>query len=867
MKFLKLITNIFIVIFLLSANSFSQLKMDENLYNEIQQKLIFKYGDSVKLKWIYQIDSLELYDGYYPLPYQLSNSYGTLTHTTIFTAIKETEFSCKGLVGIYKNGSIIWDSDTTMNCTGDLDNYTGLVIFSVSDINRDGKVDVVLSSISFGPTHYSTVQRLYAYSWDGSNGWLITDTDSEGKSTLESFLGTGDFDFVDVDGDGIYEITADWYIDLDKYHTKLQVFTYYWNGFKYAFDPNKPQPQLYDFLVQNNIDVSLKASVEKVDSLYKYNYVLHNLPNSKQEIKYFYLQFRSDSIYSSSQPKNWLFVGSSGLFLFACLESPSLFYDSVNFIKKGELKKFNFTAKGLPSIIQYFIQAYNNEPTVDDTIDGRTVTFDDLNNNIFINSNSGFTLGPSNIFDSLGNIERVDSILSYTNQSFALGWIKNQTTADKYDSLFNLAKTQLQQNNNAGAKATLQTVLQQVDIDSTNNLTSEAYALIRYNTEYLIKKIPQSSPDLLVKLVSSQGFQVPASNVQYYEGSWKDAVNNGDGTFTVITSRPTVSIRVFYEYASQQVDNVPAHNNTYTFQTVSASVQLRNSQGLPIDTGTVQYYAGAWRSFGTTTNGVATKELLPLNYSFRMTYAYASIDKQQNLSVDPVVVFQTVNAQVQLKNSLGNLIDQGTVQYYVGAWRSFGTTTNGVATKELLPINYSFRMTYAYASIDKQQNLSVDPVVVFQTVNAQVQLKNSLGNLIDQGTVQYYAGAWRSFGTTVNGVATKELLPINYSFRMTYEYVSKDKQQNLSTNPVVEFTTVLCTVKVSNSINQPISNSNVKYYAGGWRDFGVTNTEGITTKELLPQNISFRASYGNVSQDKQQDIGVNSLVEILLNLP
>ena len=280
----------------------------------------------------------------------------------------------------------------------------------------------------------------------------------------------------------------------------------------------------------------------------------------------------------------------------------------------------------------------------------------------------------------------------------------------------------------------------------------------------------------------------------YYEGSWKDAVNNGDGTFTVITTKPNVSVRVFYEGANQTVNNVPAQNNTYTFT--------------------------------------------------------------------------TVNAAVQLKNSLGNLIDAGTVQYYAGAWRSFGTTSNGVVYKELLPINYSFRMTYEYGSIDKQQDISTNPIVVFQTVNAAVQLKNSLGNLIDQGTVQYYAGAWRSFGTTSNGVAYKELPPINYSFRMTYEYVSKDKQQNLSTNPVVDFSTVLCSVKVSKTNNnEPINNAAVKYYAGAWRNLGTTNANGITTKELLPANLSFRATLGNVSQDKQQDISVNSLVEILLNVP
>ena len=376
-----------------------------------------------------------------------------------------------------------------------------------------------------------------------------------------------------------------------------------------------------------------------------------------------------------------------------------------------------------------------------------------------------------------------------------------------------------------------------------------------------------SSLNLIVNLKSSQGALLTTGSLQYYEGSWKDAVNNGDGTFTVTTNLNTVSLRMAFEYGSQTVANINAHNNIYTFQTVNAAVQLKNSLGNLIDAGTVQYYSGAWRNFGTTTNGVANKELLPINYSFRMAYEFASLDKQQNISNDPTVVFQTVNASVQLKNSLGNLIDAGTVQYYSGAWRNFGATTNGVATKELLPINYSFRMVYEFASIDKQQNLLNNPTVVFQTVNAAVQLKNSSGNLIDAGTVQYYSGAWRNFGTTTNGVANKELLPINYSFRMAYEYVSNDKQQNLSTNPVVNFTTVLCSVKVSNTTNQPLSNANVKYYSGAWRDFGITNADGVTTKELLPANLSFRASVGNVSMDKQQDITANNLVEINLNTP
>ena len=95
----------------------------------------------------------------------------------------------------------------------------------------------------------------------------------------------------------------------------------------------------------------------------------------------------------------------------------------------------------------------------------------------------------------------------------------------------------------------------------------------------------------------------------------------------------------------------------------------------------MHYYSGGWRDLGVTSGGVAIKELLPKNYSFRMSYAFASNDKQQDISIDSRVVFQTVPARVVLQNSSGELIDEGTVQYYSGGWREFGVTSGGVILK------------------------------------------------------------------------------------------------------------------------------------------------------------------------------------------
>ena len=76
-----------------------------------------------------------------------------------------------------------------------------------------------------------------------------------------------------------------------------------------------------------------------------------------------------------------------------------------------------------------------------------------------------------------------------------------------------------------------------------------------------------------------------------------------------------------------------------------------------------------------------------------------------------------------------------------------------------MPLKYSFRLTYNGATVSKAQNVDSSSNVVFQTENVLVQLNDSRGNPLDTGAVQYYAGVWRAFGTTVNGAAAKEVAP------------------------------------------------------------------------------------------------------------
>jgi len=685
--------------------------LPQTIYETLNSNIKSVYGSSFEVSSYLKIDSVFI-NSNYNLNGLIKDPYGTLDNSIVFTAIDNSNgtVNCNSLVGVYKNGNIFWASAKVINS----EDIVATRIFATIDINRDGNVDILTNwtkNGKFAPMY------CWILSWNGTSGYFINDIDQLCESVVYTIY-SADFKLADIEGNGIWEIEGyemeegePEIINGEENPTYLfSPMIFKWDGEKYFMLEEQQTPPPNFVYPRNNLNLSTKVIVDTFENTFHYQYFVKNLINSLQDINEFVLDLAIDSINSTSFPLGWTFKQ----------ENPYPFWRCDNltnhFIKPGESRNFILACNKFPYIIKYYALGYN--------LPNFSLPPDQ---ELMVNSKIGYTIGPGVFWDTLTTSAFIDSLLNSSNLSFQLGWITNQTTADKYDSLFNTAKTQLQQNNNNAARVTLQTVLQQVDIDSTNNLTSEAYALLRYNTEYLLEQIPQANPNLLVNLKNSLGNQIPASNVMYYESAtsgWKDAVNNGDGTFTVITTKPAVSIRMFYEYANQTVHNVTAQNNTYTFTTVNAAVELRNSSG----------------------------------------------------------------------------------------------------------------------------NLMPAPMG-------------------DVGTVQYYAGAWRSFGTTTNGVAYKELLPINYSFRMTYEYVPNDKQQDISTNSTVTFSTVLCAVKVTNTNNQPLAGASTKYYSTAWRDIGLTNSEGIITKELLPKNLSFRATYGNVSLDKQQDISVNKLVEIQLNVP
>ncbi len=364
-----------------------------------------------------------------------------------------------------------------------------------------------------------------------------------------------------------------------------------------------------------------------------------------------------------------------------------------------------------------------------------------------------------------------------------------------------------------------------------------------------------------VQLKDSTGNPLSGGVVQYYSGGWQVfGTTDASGRVSKELQPGTYTFSMTYGFARQEKSQNIATNPTVVFQTAKVTVELRDSSNILInDTGTVQYYSGGWRDFGATSGGQVTKELLPLTYTFSMTYGFARQEKSQNIATNPTVVFQTANVTIQLKDSTGTLMDTGTVQYYSGGWRDIGATSGGQVTKELLPLTYTFSMTYGFARQEKSQNIATNPTVVFQTTKVTIELRDSTNSLMDTGTVQYYSGGWRDIGTTSGGQVTKELLPLTYTFSMTYSFARQEKSQNIATNPTVVFQTTKVTIELRDSTNSLIDTGTVQYYSGGWRDIGSTSG-GQVTKELLPLTYTFSMTYGFARLEKSQNVATNPTV-------
>ena len=276
----------------------------------------------------------------------------------------------------------------------------------------------------------------------------------------------------------------------------------------------------------------------------------------------------------------------------------------------------------------------------------------------------------------------------------------------------------------------------------------------------------------------------------------------------------------------------------YTFTLGAADIYLLSSIGTGLSGANVYYYANGWQFLGTTDGtGLATKDLFPGSYSFKIEYAGTQSSTPTYHNINSSYTFYTCNAQVYLKSSTNAGISGATIKYLgTSGWITLGITDgSGLAFKELLPGNYYYTIDYAFNTYTSSPKSACTPFT-YNTTNAIVNLKSSLGAGLANGDVYYYSsGNWRFFGTTNgSGVASSELLAGSYNFNMKYANTQAYSNHHISSPET--FTTCNAKMEYLNNLGVGITGATIYYFGySGWSILGITNASGLASKELLPQ--------------------------------
>ncbi len=272
-----------------------------------------------------------------------------------------------------------------------------------------------------------------------------------------------------------------------------------------------------DYPYLRKVPVVAHATIDKSHHMYFYTYDLYNDSANRGNIETLQIDISRDSLSSDIDTIGLRFAGSDyfendfrGSYpklasrivpigfpslppgwqpMWGIYPEASLSLNNKEFEPGSTVNGITLMSKGLPAIRSFVVipdfEVDEFFPNQDDTASANidVPPIDSVREAI---NYRGRTIGPSAPPKLFVPVVFLDTLSSYISQCYALNWIKNKNSVNRYHGYFASAKLKLQSNNVSAASSILNTVLFQANADNASNLTSEAYALIRYNTEYLI---------------------------------------------------------------------------------------------------------------------------------------------------------------------------------------------------------------------------------------------------------------------------------------------------------------------------------------------------------------------------------------------
>jgi hypothetical protein len=242
---------------------------------------------------------------------------------------------------------------------------------------------------------------------------------------------------------------------------------------------------------RNKIVLKIDVRIDDLGNLLRYSYNLRNDELAEQGLWQFRLIVsKSLNLSELKSPKGW--DGEFGA-------RKDKEYAEINWGTGGDFDifpgassdGFSFVSKAIPGIITYYAEGYAPPPSfepgmaTDEPIPG----YDDLTP--YGPGIVGKTVGPILPPEPFVAIAFIDIIANYKHQSYDLGWIDNQGIVNSLDAKLDNAKKHLEKGQKTPAINELKAFVNEVEAQKDKHLKSGAYALLKYNAEYLMAKLSE----------------------------------------------------------------------------------------------------------------------------------------------------------------------------------------------------------------------------------------------------------------------------------------------------------------------------------------------------------------------------------------
>ncbi len=236
------------------------------------------------------------------------------------------------------------------------------------------------------------------------------------------------------------------------------------------------------FVPGNLVELTLQASAAKNAGVFEYQYSVTVLPTSPKPL--YEIAIPSSERPISIEVNNWYgrYAKPRGVVAWAAVAG--------NMVNPGETKSdFSYRSEMLPSRCELLVQ--NETSSGWSTFDG-PAEIDDLF--FSIRDTSMYSVVASVCSKSLPTpligSAFADTIASYNTQAYSLGWTSDENVYAEIENYLHEGRDFLLAGDSLAAARVLSLALMKTEAENEITLSSESYALLKYNLEYLLGLLP-----------------------------------------------------------------------------------------------------------------------------------------------------------------------------------------------------------------------------------------------------------------------------------------------------------------------------------------------------------------------------------------